>query len=68
MKISIFLKLTGSKNTVVQETSCNFDSRKNIQKHSNPASIYFFEVKRGNTGKICEICSTLTIKTSKRRQ
>ena len=46
MKISIFLKLTGS-----------FITR-----------IYFFEVKGGNTGKIRQICSKLTIKTPKRRQ
>ena len=33
-----------------------------------PADSYLFKVNNGNTGKRCEICSKLTIKTPERRQ
>ena len=33
-----------------------------------PDNIYWFKITNRNTGKRCEICSKLTIKTSKRRQ
>ena len=32
-----------------------------------PANIYVFKVNNGNTGKRCEICSKLIIKTTERR-
>ena len=34
----------------------------------NPANAYSFKVSNRNTGKRCEICSKLTIKTPERRQ
>ena len=33
----------------------------------NPHNIYLFQVNNGNTLKMCEICSKLTIKTPERR-
>ena len=32
-----------------------------------PANIYLFKVNKGNTSKICEVCSKLTIKTPGQR-
>ena len=34
----------------------------------NPANIYLFKFNNRNTGKKCEICSELTVKTPERRQ
>ena len=33
-----------------------------------PVGIYLLQVTNGNTRRLCEICSNLTIKTSERRQ
>ena len=35
---------------------------------SKPAGIHLFEVKKGNTRTMCEVCSNLTIKTPEQRQ
>ena len=35
---------------------------------SKPACIVLFEVKKGNTRTMCEVCSKLTIKTPEQRQ
>ena len=34
----------------------------------NPVNIYLFKVNNGNTIRICEICSKLTIKTPERQK
>ena len=36
-------------------------------REATPANIYLFKVNNRNTGKRCEICSKLTIKTPERR-
>ena len=36
--------------------------------HCIPANINLFKVHNRNTGKRCELCSKLTIKTPERRQ
>ena len=35
---------------------------------ANPADIYFYKVNNRNSGKRCEICSKLRIKTPERQQ
>ena len=38
-------------------------SRNGMIRYVHPADIYLFKVNDKNTGKMCEICSKLTIKT-----
>ena len=52
---------------IVLALSFILDQNDNFLKMLIPTNIYLFKVNNGNFGKLCEICSKLTMKTPERR-
>ena len=52
---------------IVLALSFIVDQHDNFLKIIIPTNIYLFKVNNGNFGKLCEICSKLTMKTPERR-